>query len=509
LLTVTELARRLVPPIAGLSLLASWWLSLIVLIDSPLLDLTPPKIVVLVGAVVLLVARPWRGHGLRYWLPLVPLALYLGWFSAAAVIRLTPVDLKTTLAYLVFCGAAAAVAYGAAMLAPGRTARVVIVVVLAALAVSFAAAALERATYPLPNESDPLAWLWSIFRPQAGLDDPRLGFIEAPPLHSGTGEPGVVRATAFFVQTNFLAFFCVLAVPLAVVMFVTYLRAGRRTPAMLSGLALAAALVTAYWTYARVGLVAVLATIAAALAVEWLAAPERRRLRPSMSQLAPSLAGLGLAFVVASGAVVTDDVGLIRLAGSTLGEEPGVTDGAPTPGDIESRAARSAQIRFELQRTAVEMLTQAPGTFVAGTGMAAYETAVHDPASPRHIPEAVGIRDPNSMWLTVALAGGIVGVGLLIVLLGSLLLRLFRPLSGWRRLAVLWLAAWLPVWAAVQALGTNPFNTGEAIIFGTVVGLICGITADKAGVERTVDLDQSQDADQPGSGERSGDVDQA
>lgn len=485
------LACSTLPLISGLGLLASWWLSLIILLDSPLIDLTPPKIVVLVSAVVLLVAQPWRGRGFRYWLPLFPLALFLGWFSVAALLRQTPVDLKTPLAYLVFCGAAAVVAYGAAILAPGRTARVLIVIVLGGLAVSFAAAALERATYPLPTESDPLGWLWSIFRPQAGLNDPRLGFIEAPPLHSGTGEPGVVRATAFFVQTNFLAFFCVLAVPLAAVLFVTNVRAGRRAPALLSGLALGLALVTAYWTYARVGLVAVLATLLAALVVEWLAAPERRRLRPSLAQLGPSLAGLGLAILVASGAVLTDDVGLLRLAGSTLGEEVVLTDGTLiTPTEIEARAARSAQIRFELQRTAVEMLAQAPGTVVLGPGLAAYETAVHDPASPRHLPAAIGIRDPNSMWLTVALAGGIVGVGLLIVLLGSLLVRLWRavvrPSVGWSHLAVVWLAAWLPVWAAVQALGTNPFNTGEAIIFGTMVGFICGITAERSG-----DVDQA------------------
>jgi len=506
---VIRLARRALPLIAGLGLLASWWLSLIILLDSPLIDLTPPKIVVLVGAGVVLVAQPWRGRGLRYWLPLLPLALFLGWFSVAAVLRQTPVDLKTSLAYLVFCGAAAAVAYGAAILAPGRTARVLIVVVLGALFVSFAAAAVERATYPLPTESDPLAWLWSFFRPQVGLDDPRLGFIEAPPLHSGTGEPGVVRATAFFVQTNFLAFFCVLAVPLAVVMFVTYLRAGRRGRALLGALALGVALVTAYWTYARVGLLAVLATIVAALVVEWLAAPERRRrLRPSLSQLAPSLAGLGLAVVVASAAVLTDDVGLRRLTGSTLGDDPGLTDGAGTPGDIAGRAARSAQIRFELQWTAVEMVAQAPGTIVLGPGLAAYETAVHDPASPRHVPDAVGIRDPNSLWLTVALAGGIVGVGLLAGLLGILLIRLWRAMvrssGGWRRLAVTWLLAWLPVWAAVQVLGTNPFNTGEAIIFGTMVGFICGITArPEAGPAEAGPAEA-----RPGA-ERSGDVDQA
>jgi hypothetical protein len=133
-----------------------------------------------------------------------------------------------------------------------------------------------------------------------------------------------------------------------------------------------------------------------------------------------------------------------------------------------------------------------------GPGLATYETAIHDPASLRHLPAAFGIRDPNSLWLTVSLAGGVPGLLLLALLVGYLMVRLARairrPDDGWPRLAVLWLAAWLPVWAVIQFLGTNPFNTSESIIFGTLVGSMVGLTEPGAGAA---------------AGARSGDVEKA
>jgi hypothetical protein len=492
---MVDLARRSLPWLVAGALIASWWLSLMILLDTPLMDFTPPKIVVLVGGATLLAARPWRGLQLRDWLVMVPVGAYLAWFPLAALLRGTTEDLKTAAAYLVFCGLAAVIAFAAFHLAPRRAARILVIVVLGAVVVSFFAAALERATYPLPEQSDSLAWLWSIFRPQTGLDDPRLGPIPAPPLHAPTGEPGVVRATGFFVQTNYLAFFAVLAVPLLVVLLVLAVRQRRRLGALLAALALVAALTSAYWTYARVGIVAVIAVALAALLAEWSAASERPTLRPSLAQLRPTLLGLVVVVTVMAGLFLVDGVGLNRLIGTGLGDTPPAGTTSPgespdavaestwraeSPEAVAGSAARSATIRLELQRTAVDMLVEDPRALLLGPGLAAYETAVHDPASPRRIPDAFAIRDPNSMWLTVALAGGLIGVLLAATVLGYLMLRLVREVlrsrDGWPRVTVVWMAAWLPVWALVQFLGTNPFNTSEAIIFGTLVGTIAGLT---------------------------------
>jgi O-antigen ligase len=483
-------AARLLPWIAAAALVSSWWLSLIVLLDTPIIDLTAPKVAALVGGVILLATRPWRWMVMRDWLAVAPIAAYLAWFPLAALLRGTSDDLKTAAAYLVFAGLAAAVAYAATRLWRERAARLLILTVLAAAAVSFVAAWLERATHPMPGEPDPLAWLWSIFRPQSGLLDPRLGFIPAPPLHATTGEPGVIRATAFFVQTNYLAFFAVLAVPLLVALLVAALRQGRRLPALVSGIGLAAALVTAYWTYARVGIVAVLGVAAAALIIDWLAAGEKRKMRPSRRHLRPTLAAAALVLLVMGGAFVVDGVGLSRLTGTTLGDAPVVGEpGAEAPPESAAEsAARSAGIRLELQRTALEMVIEDERSLTLGSGLAAYETAVHDPASARHLPEATGIRDPNSLWLTVALAGGVIGVLLLAALISYMVVRLVRALrrpgEGAERVALLWLAAWLPVWSVVQLFGTNPFNTSEAIILGTMIGATVGLTTRSRNVQQ-------------------------
>ena len=497
-------ARRWLPLFVGLALIASWWLSLIVLLDTPWLDLTPPKVAVLAGGAVLLVARPWHGLSWRDIGAGLPVVAFLGWFPLAALLRGTIEDFKTAAAYAVFAGLAAAAAYFAARFERQRAARVVALVVLGAIVVAFAASVLERLTYPPPGQADPLEWLWSFFRPRTGFDDPRLGYIEPPPLHSPTGEPGVIRATGFFVQTNYQAFFAVLAVPLAIVVLTDALRTRRSLRAALAAALVAAGLLTAFWTYARVGLLAIGAVAVAALVVDWLAVWARRR-PAARSSLRPTVAGLALVVLVLGGSLLGDGVGLSRLTGTTLGDSPSAEE--PLPGDppesVAERAARSAEIRFKLQRTAFEMITSDPRAALVGPGLAAYETAVHHPASPRRIPEAVGIRDPNSLWLTITLAGGVMGLGLLIVLLGVLGVRLWRTLrrparyepatTAWPRLVVLWLAAWLPVWAIVQVFGTNPFNTAESIIFGTLVGTGLGLTAKlpPAGQEPSGDLDQA------------------
>lgn len=469
---------NILPVFVGLALIASWWLSLMVLVNTPLIDLTPPKIAVLVGGAIATAAAGRRLFALASDRLLIVFAAFIAWFPLAALLRPSSADIKTSVGYAVFCGLAAVVAYTAARFSPVRASQLLAITVVAALVISFLAAAVERATYPLPGQADPLEWIWSIFRPRAGLDDPRLGYIDPPPLHSPTGEPGVVRATGLFVQTNYLAFFCVLAVPLAMAIFLIAARDGRRLTAVGAGVLVAIAVLTAYWTYARVGIAAVIVVAVATVTVEWFVARARSASRLSWASLRPTLLALAIVGAVIGASFGLDGVGAARLTGGTLGEG-GSSDGRADP--VAESANRSADIRLELQMTAAELVLSGSRELTIGPGLAFYETAVHDPSSPSHIPAARGIRDPNSLWLTVALAGGIVAVALLALLVGSLVLALVRVRrhtdNPWTRAAIIWLLAWLPVWASVQALGTNPFNTSESIIFGTLVGSIAGLGA--------------------------------
>ncbi len=105
---------------------------------------------------------------------------------------------------------------------------------------------------------------------------------------------------------------------------------------------------------------------------------------------------------------------------------------------------------------------------------------MHDPASPDLIPDAAKINDPNSLWLTAGLAGGLPAILLLLAVLGVAWLRLIRAFrdarSVWHGAALLWLAAWIPVWALVQFVGTNPLALAEAVILGTLLGLAAGLS---------------------------------
>jgi hypothetical protein len=43
--------------------------------------------------------------------------------------------------------------------------------------------------------------------------------------------------------------------------------------------------------------------------------------------------------------------------------------------------------------------------------------------------------------------------------------------------------AWIPVWALVQLVGTNPLALAESVIFGTMLGLAAGLAGRSRAVE--------------------------
>lgn len=462
---MTERARSLVPGVTIVLLVAAWWLSLIVIWPTPIVNLTPPKIIVFASLPLLLVARFWaliaRSDRLLLGLP----GAYLLWLILAAFLRGSALDVKLTVGYAVFFGGALLLAYTAARAQPERAAIALGVAVLGALAITVVGVALERFTYAGQGAPDPLASLWALVRPQGGTFAPGLG---PPPLHFATGDPAVPRISSWFAHANYLAFFSVLAAGLTATLLLATLRRGMRRCAVVAALSLALCVVTMVWTYSRAGLIGLLTVVAAVVVVDLIREPGAWRSRSSVL-----LRGAPVALVVAvlSVTLLADDVGLRRLT-PLVSEDP-VIPGNQAP-SIEVSAARSSAIRLAMQLAALDLVTENPRNFFLGPGQATYDEAVHDPAGPHYVAQGVGIIDPNSLWLSLGVSGGVVAAGLLASLLTvtwiRLLLAVRRPPFGPRWWMLAWLAAWLPTWAFLQFVGTFPFNPSEAIILGTLLG---------------------------------------
>ena len=474
-------------------LAAAWWLSQMIVVRTPIMDITPPEATVLVGAGVLL----WAFGSGRLGLPAPsdrgPMAIGAGlfiWLLAAAIVRTEPSDVRAMLAFVGLAGGSSLVAYYASSRAPEAVARVILAFVSLALVAAFAGAVVERLTYPGPDEPDQLLALWSFFRPQVEVVDPRLGELSAPAIHFPSGDPTVPRVSSWFAHTNYLAFFGILTAPLAVAITLYGARVRSWPITAGGGSLLAMAVLMTLWTYSRVGIVGIAVAIALAVATEALLAfgrdrkdpaSERSALRQLSSTLVPSIVVTGFAAIFLIGGSLGDGairarMGAITSAGGGT-VEPGVSG---SPNLIEESARRSTEIRLAMQRSAVEMILAHPDTLLQGPGMAAYETAIHSPSSPRYQPDAQGVRDPNSTWLSMGLAGGLPAILLLVVMLVWTWLRAARRVAretGPVRIILLWLAAWLPAWALAQAFGTFPFFAGEAVILWTMVGVGLGLTS--------------------------------
>ncbi len=454
----------------------AWWLSLLLLVQTSVVDLTPPKLLAVLGLGLALLARPWRLVSRADALSLGLFAAYAGWFILASALRATAADVKLTAGYALFLGAPMLGAYVATRVAPRRTSILLVGTVLIALGLSLVGVIIERYTYPGLDQADPLAALWSFFRPQNGMEDAVLGTLAPPPLHFPTGDPMIPRVAAWFAHVNYLAFFAVLAGTLGAVLMLWGIRRADRVMSVVGGIAVAAASLITAWTYSRVGLVGLPIGIVAVVVVELVG--RGRPTRPvRWAALASPAVVVGL---VLAATLLVDQVGLRRLVQDVDLSTPGRTPGERAAA-IEASAERSTALRLSMQRTAVAMILESPASVVIGPGQRAYETAVHSPGNPRYVADAVGVRDPNSLWLSVALSGGIVGVILLIAALTVVALRLWRVIRSRSEtpsnLVVTWLAAWLVTWAGMQFFGTYPFATAEAAILGTLVGVMIGLSS--------------------------------
>ena len=484
-------APQVAAPIAGglllathAQLVAAWWFPQNVLLRTPWADITPMELIVPLGAVLLLAGGAWRlleRHDLP-WLLLV--AAYLSWFPLAALLRGGGADLKPALVLLLFAGGAAAVAFAALRASRYSGPRLLLGFLGVVLLLAFAGAVLERVTYPGPGSADPLADFWRFFRPANVTQHPQLGQVGPPPLHFRLGGEGDIRATGLFFHTNYMAFFGILMAPLATALALRGWHAGDRRVIVAGFIGMVLVVLLTYWTYSRAGLLGLIAAVGVTVVIDvlWRLRIRSRSLR---KELVPGAVTAGLLVLTLGATVLADDLGARRLAATDL-PDPIVSDVPFEPG-VEGAASRSGQTRVRLQTVALEAITESPGSLILGTGMSRFDVAVHDPDSPDHIPDAARINDPNSLWLTAGLAGGLPAMLLLAAVLGVTWVRLIRSLREargvWHGAALLWLAAWIPVWALVQLVGTNPLALAESVIFGTMLGLAAGLAGRSRPVE--------------------------
>lgn len=490
-------ARRWLPVLVVLALPLAWWLSLILVADTAALDLTPPKILVFVMLAVLLASRPSLAIPRADRLILGLLAAYCAWLIITAVLRGSTADVRMTIAYALYLGVPVVAAYVAARRAPHRVSRILIGVFLVALAVTFAGVILERLTYPGLGQPDPLAAIWQFVRPQTALVDAVRGTLIPPPLHFPSGDPAVPRASSWFAHVNYLAFFGVLTAGLTATLVLVGLRLRRHRWTLVAASGLVASTVMVLWTYSRVGLVGLFGVVGAVAIVDAVAHWGRR---PSRA-LGLAWIATGLLVLLTVGVTLgVDQIGLRRFS-STVGPPPAPTTPGEATAAIEASASRSSAIRLAMQAAAVDLILDSPRTIMLGPGQAVFELAIHDTSSPLHVEDSAGFRDSNSLWLTLAVAGGLPAALLMAVILGLVSLRSLRLTrtgrGGFPGVVVWWLAAWLPVWGVMQFFGTFPFVASEAIILGTMLGTAIGLAS---GAQRGTAGAQPIDAVRPAEG---------
>lgn len=465
-------------------LVAAWWFPQNVLLRTPWADITPMELIVPLGALLLLAGGAWRLLERRDLPWLLLFAAYLSWFPLAALLRGGGADLKPAIVYLLFAAGAAAVAFAALRASLDSGPRRLIGFLGVVLLLAFAGAVLERVTYPEPGSADPLADFWRFFRPANVFQHPRLGEVGPPPLHFRLAGEGDIRATGLFFHTNYMAFFGILLAPLATAVTLRGWHAGDRRLVAAGFVGIALVSLLTYWTYSRAGLLGLVAAVGLTVVIDviWRLRVRSRSLR---KELVPGALTAGFLVLTLGATVLADDLGARRLAATDLPDP--MTSETPFDPSVEGGASRAGQTRVRLQAVALEAILESPRSLVLGTGMSRFDVAVHDPDSPDYIPDAARINDPNSLWLTAGLVGGLPAVLLLAALLGVTWVRLLGALRGvrsvWQGAALLWLAAWIPVWALVQLAGTNPLVLAEAVIFGTMLGLAAGLVGRSPAVD--------------------------
>lgn len=466
---LTTTSRRVLLPLAlGVGLLAAWF-ARTVTIETFLLDLTLPKLALIASVPLLIIARPWQLVRRVDLLPLALLAAFCGWLVVAGVIRGDWLDLKRTLGALAFGGLVLALAWTGMRARDDLGSRMLAAFIAVFAVISFAGAALELLTVSY-GSPDPLRPLWEIFRPQRTVVDERLGTTFPPLLLHIFGEDRLLRVAGFSWHANILALSMIVPAAFSAVLVWLSLRARRTRLALGATVLLAMATAIVVWTHSRSGLVGLVGVV---LAVTVLSVVADRGARRRLPALAPLLVGGALLL----GLLVLDSAGLQRIFGSIVR----TPSSGPVTTTVEE-AGELTDLRVEMVRAGVILLTDSPISLVIGPGLGTYTSAVHDPGSQLYIELAYGTPDPGSYWLSVALAGGIPAV---LLVLGAFAVIWWRVVQRWRDqrdrpdgeagqriwypVHLGWLIVAIPVWVVVQNIGGQPLEVPEAIPLGMLL----------------------------------------
>ena len=388
------------------------------------LDVTLPKLLLAIGVVLIVLARPWRLIQRGDRVALVILVFIVVWLVGGSALRGDSADLKRTLGAIGFGAAALVLAWSAVRSSGERGARWIAIGIFIFGIVSFAAAALELFTWNLPG--DPFLWLWNIARPQVSfLNEPGVSVVLQ--THS-MGADRVIRVSGLSWHPNILAMSLLMPAAFGLALICRGWLERKRARLIFGALLFALVAITIVWTLSRSAFIGLVLVILATTIVSWFASRQRRAAgRPEIGSrrvnwLAPLLAAVPLVAL----ALVLEPSIIERLVASLTPSVPQLPHG---PVSTAANASDIAAIHWEMIATGLRILIASPSALIIGPGLSAYTLAVHDPNNPMYLRTALGIPDPNSFWLSFALGGGIPGV---VAILGLLALTWWRLVQKWR-----------------------------------------------------------------------------
>jgi O-antigen ligase len=465
-------AQRLVLLLCLLLLPAVEWFSLVRVGPAipPVGELTLPKFVLFCLVLTLPFAIRRRRQALG--VPVVLVICLALWMVIANVSRPTyPGDsLRAAVAFALASTAAFVGAYIVAGSLPAQYARGVTWILLGMLCLSTASGALERfSLYRLPDGSiaDRFAGLWTFFRPAAPLTSPVLGAVSVVHAHTveSLDDPTVPRVAGFFASSNALADFIVVSFPTVVLATIGRIRTTSMVQRLAIGVLLLGTLQAVVWTQSRLALAAIAAQI---LLIGILAVLRKRPTQPPMAPQGARRVEMAIVLTLLAALALATMVGVLN--------DPAFRSRLNADELFQSELFVRGHIA--LQRAGLALVTVSHDAMLFGPGQYAYIAAINDPASPFQIPDVdPGVGAPHSLYLTFAVAAGLPGLALFVLLVAVVLAQCGRQLVMPSTVMQSVLQALVIGVLGLMLVGLfdlNPLSLPETLLIFSLLGSVAG-----------------------------------